>query len=221
MAGHRQIWELGTQLTVAVQARDIEKARRTLSVLIGLIHTESIASSFDEVKLRVLQVLTNANRAVYYAGGNPDRLYQLSIELVNEMIKAKTVRQLRAMARRLIAGSVSLVPDKDFPAMERLEKAIRHIREHCTQRLSRNEVARVVGCSPSHLSAMFSKITGHTFKQVLLKYRMEKAGQLLRRRTRTITEIAFDVGYDEPGYFSTAFKRVMGVTPGQYRKKVP
>jgi len=36
-----------------------------------------------------------------------------------------------------------------------------------------------------------------------------------------VTEIAFEVGYRDPGYFATAFRRITGITPSQYRKKMP
>lgn len=49
---------------------------------------------------------------------------------------------------------------------------------------------------------------------------MDKAKELLRGHDKTVTEVAFEVGYTDPNYFSSAFKRVVGVNPGRYRRKV-
>ena len=217
----RPTWELGTRLMLAIQARDLAAAKSTLRDLLNVIRNESASASFDEIRLRVLQVLTNANRAAYHAGANPDVLLDLNAKLIDRLIKARNMRQLRSLASRIVASAVEAVPDKDYQATRRLGKAVEYIRAHCMKPITRDQVAQVVGCSPSHLSVMFTKAMGHTFKGVLLRYRMDRAKDLLRETDKTITEIAFEVGYREPGYFSTAFKRVTGITPGQHRRRVP
>ena len=216
----RYPWELGTKLATEIQAKGLKSARESILALVSIIWQESGQRSFDEVKLRVLQVLTIANRAAYYAGANPERLCNTNINLVKRMITVRTKRQLLALIKHVVTEFIALVPDRDFLSSTRLDKAISYIREHCTEGISRDNVAQVVGCSSSYLSTLFTRIVGHTFKDVVLKYRMEKAKEFLRQGNKTITEVAFKVGYNEPNYFSTAFKKITGVTPRQYRKQM-
>ena len=115
---------------------------------------------------------------------------------------------------------IALVPDRDLSTTKKVNKAIDYIRKHCVENLTRDTVAEIIDCSPSHLSRIFSNATGHTFKEFVLQYRMEKAKQLLGRSHYTITEIAYEVGYNDPNYFSATFKRVVGITPSRYRSKI-
>ena len=80
-------WEIGTQLAAEVHAKDSKAAEKNLCLLIDIFYKDREKPSFEEVRLRTLQVLTNANRAAYYAGANPNLLFRLSIDLVNEIIK--------------------------------------------------------------------------------------------------------------------------------------
>ena len=51
-----------------------------------------------------------------------------------------------------------------------------------------------------------------------MRFRMERAAQLLEEKNLSVAEIARSCGYPDPLTFSKAFKRTMGVTPSQYRR---
>ena len=54
--------------------------------------------------------------------------------------------------------------------------------------------------------------------EYLTRWRMYKAGRLLREDSKKLFEVATAVGYDSGGAFHKAFKRVLGMTPGEYRR---
>lgn len=74
-------------------------------------------------------------------------------------------------------------------------------------------LARQVGLNEPRLCSGFKTLFGATIYDYVLHLRMNEAMRLLRDTDRSITEIAFDVGYEYPGNFSTAFKRIFGLTP--------
>lgn len=80
-------------------------------------------------------------------------------------------------------------------------------------------VASQVYISPCYLSVIFKKETGITFKNYLIKTRIDKAKELLSDTDLKIYEIAERVGYTDTRYFSELFQRVCGKTPSQYRNK--
>lgn len=99
-----------------------------------------------------------------------------------------------------------------------VEQAIRYIEENYADGdLSLNMLASHVRFSPNHLSMIFSQQTGQTFIHFLTEYRMNKAKEMLRCTSKKSSEIAFDVGYKDPHYFSYLFKKTQGMTPTQYR----
>lgn len=79
-------------------------------------------------------------------------------------------------------------------------------------------LAEELGGSESHLRARFREHTGLSLGGYLLHLRMLRAVEALRDPRRSITEIAFDLGYSSPGNFSRAFQREMGTTPKIYRR---
>ncbi len=65
----------------------------------------------------------------------------------------------------------------------------------------------------------FSNATGYTPIAYVQRLRIEEAKRRLERTDAPIDEIGWNVGYEEPAFFRRLFKRIVGVTPGTYRKK--
>lgn len=104
---------------------------------------------------------------------------------------------------------------------KRLVKAIKdYIMEHYHEPISLNMIAENVYLSPSYLSDLFKSQTGETISNYLAKVRMEKAKMLLRDVRKKSYEIGEMVGYKDPTYFSKVFKKVVGVSPNEYRNIV-
>jgi AraC-like DNA-binding protein len=213
-------WEVGCRLVNEVRARDVEAAERSLQEMLGMFAEIRGNENFDEIKLRMVQAHGIASRAAYDSGANPDHILQLSITIMRRLIHAKSIRRLAAVSRDGIRKLVRLVPDTDRVAETKIDRAIHYIREHITEDISRETVARLLRCSPSHLSHLFTRLTGHTFKQYILVQRMEVAKRLLGKTSTRIADVAFEVGYDDPNYFSYAFRRVTGVSPLRYRRRI-
>ena len=70
----------------------------------------------------------------------------------------------------------------------------------------------------SYISRRFKQETGMTFREYVQKTRIEKACELLAGTEMTITEIARNVGYDDMQFFHSVFKRLIHMTPKEYRK---
>jgi len=101
---------------------------------------------------------------------------------------------------------------------EVVDEVISYIEDHYSEdELSLNSLASHVNVSPNHLSMIFSQQTGQTFIKYLTDFRMNKAKELLKCSGKRGSEIAIEVGYKDPHYFSYIFKKTQGMTPTQYR----
>lgn len=99
-----------------------------------------------------------------------------------------------------------------------LEKAVAYMEEHFADAdINLNQVAQVVNIRSTHFSAVFSQQMGKTFVEYLTELRMERARTLLRCTDKSSGDIAFEVGYNDPHYFSFLFKKVNGCSPRDYR----
>ncbi len=99
-------------------------------------------------------------------------------------------------------------------AMDYIEK------NYADNELSLNSVCSYLNISPSRFSSIFKTATGTTFLEVLSGIRMQKAKELLTCTDMKNYEIAERVGFNDPHYFSIAFKKTTGKSPTEYAKEM-
>jgi len=100
---------------------------------------------------------------------------------------------------------------------EYVEAAIADLRERFVVDLSADSVAGRIGISGDHLSRLLKRSTGLTFNEYLTRLRMKRAMELLRDPSVRIGEVADLSGYKDARYFSTLFRRIVGMTPSEFR----
>ena len=99
-----------------------------------------------------------------------------------------------------------------------LKKGLEYIEENFSEdTLSLNSVAGAIGVSGNYFSSVFSQEMQMTFIEYVTKKRMDKAKKLLRQSEMHSGDIASEVGYKDPHYFSFVFKKTVGCTPREYR----
>ena len=92
-----------------------------------------------------------------------------------------------------------------------------HIAQNYQQTITLNEMALLLHLSPPYLSSLFKRRLGCSFTEYLIRFRMNKAAELLRTTKMTVSEIAEDVGYPDSAQFSKIFKKYKGHAPRVYR----
>ena len=80
-------------------------------------------------------------------------------------------------------------------------------------------LARIAHVSPAHFTRVFRATFGETPHRYLQRRRVERAMFLLRETERSVTDIAFAVGFTSPGTFSRTFRDIVGRPPRAYRKE--
>lgn len=100
-----------------------------------------------------------------------------------------------------------------------VDRALRLIHQHFDTGISLQTIAQQVHVTPSYLSRSFRKRVGTKFTEYLAITRVERAKHLLISGTRRISEVAHQVGYDDPAYFSRVFRRITGVSPEEFARR--
>jgi YesN/AraC family two-component response regulator len=99
-----------------------------------------------------------------------------------------------------------------------MHKSIAYIQAHYDEPLAREDVARYVGVSAGYFSRCFHKEAGISFQKYLNRYRIHRARTLLAEGKRSVTEVAFSVGFQNVSYFCQVFRQVAGTSPRASQK---
>jgi two-component system response regulator YesN len=100
-----------------------------------------------------------------------------------------------------------------------MKKLLEYIKEHHAETLNLTTLGQYFHFNPSYLSSYFTAHHTEGFSEYLNKIRVEKAAELLRSGTMSISDISSMVGYSDPSYFTKVFKKVTGYSPSQYRRE--
>lgn len=104
--------------------------------------------------------------------------------------------------------------------LERLRPLFRHLGKNCGDPIQVREAARICGMSESHFMSLFKRVTGLSFVTYFNHFRIERAQALLARTDESIASISQQVGFCDQSYFGTVFRRIVGMTPATYRRRV-
>jgi AraC-like DNA-binding protein len=102
---------------------------------------------------------------------------------------------------------------------ERLSRARKFIDESYQLPLDLSEISKQACFSPYHFLRLFRDTYDTTPHQYLIHKRIEKAKELLRLRSLTVTDICFEVGFESLGSFSSLFRKCVGDAPNNYRRR--
>jgi AraC family transcriptional regulator len=145
-----------------------------------------------------------------------------------EMLSARTPGKSRRVAALTQLFAAHVAEKYTGPAAEKpvfhgglpirqLRKVEDHVRDHLAEEVPVERLAELVELSPFHFSRVFKESTGMSPLQFVVRERITRAQQLIRETSRSLIEIALDVGYTSPSHFAQVFRRVVGVTPTEFR----
>lgn len=118
----------------------------------------------------------------------------------------------------LFFANPAYVPGITAPQYKAIEKSIHFMHRHKDRPLTLAQLAAQAALSIPHFSRLFKLKTGSSPVDFFNRLRIQQACQQLITTNQSVKEVAFSLGYSDPYYFSRSFKKVMGVSPGQYRE---
>ena len=101
---------------------------------------------------------------------------------------------------------------------QELDVAMRYVLDHYSDDIDLPSVARLCGLEPQAFSRFFKRQTGHTFARYVILARIYAACSLLTQTYRPITDICFEVGFNNVANFNRQFFKICGRTPSDYRR---
>ena len=138
---------------------------------------------------------------------------ELVLKIRNQILAQKRMQE--KIRIELLSGSTVI------NAVSSDEKFIAHVREIIEKRMSDEKLgvealADEIGLSRVQLYRKVTALTGISVNDFIRNLRLQKAAQLLSQNSGSIAEVAYEVGFSNPSYFSKCFKDHFGVIPSSY-----
>jgi AraC family transcriptional regulator of arabinose operon len=163
----------------------------------------------------------------------------LALSIKEPPLRRRVVSRLRDMIR-LAAGSQPRSQSLGLNALEevllwcdsinphladtqldpRIHRALDYLGEKIGEPFSEERLARAASLSPSRLRHLFRNQTGNSPRRFLEEQRLRRARELLAMSRQTIAEIATELGFMNPFYFTLRFKKFTGESPRAFRQRV-
>jgi two-component system response regulator YesN len=170
----------------------------------------------------LIPLFTMLERRLDLHGASFESMASLQMPFSEYIERFPTLSTLKMALDRLISDISlqikKLNDDVQTTSHSAVQQVKKYIEEHCSEKLTLNQMAELVYLNPSYFSIQFKKETGINFIDFLKNCRMEKAKELLRRIDLKVYEIGELVGYQDRKYFATTFKNHTKLTPLEYRQ---
>ncbi len=155
----------------------------------------------------------------------PEKINKKIDDTINNLGKRKrNYKKASGICAACIAGTIIFgvtMPTyaQNIPILGKIfERFDSRIYENYDKKLSLEDMSDKFHISRSYLSKKFKAVTGFGFKEYIVNVRIKNACRLLLETNKSITDIAFECGFNDSNYFGDAFRHVKGVSPNKYRK---
>jgi two-component system response regulator YesN len=179
--------------------------------VLGYDYVITVAIRITSSFLSVVHELGYRQEEIFTDGGNP------YIELLNKKNIADVQRTIEKVSG-MIAAFINV--KKSHKNAKTILKAQEYIETHYSNsELTLKLVSEESNMSYTYFSHLFKQLTGESFSDYLNKVRAGKAKALLETSDLRVFEVAFEVGYKDPHYFSQSFKTIYGLSPTEYKRR--
>lgn len=219
-AGKLRFDELKQQtLTRCLKAGTQAELEAALEIIFREITVEHGRS---DIQLYLIEVLTNVWKAAQASGEAMEDIFGAGFQLYADLFRLPGLSEAQGKVRDVcLLVQHRIASGRQHVYKDIVEQALLFTKEHyANPDLSIQKVCGHLHISSGYFCGIFKKEVQLTFLQYLMQIRMEAAKELLRSTEMKSFEVAGQVGFAEPNYFSFCFKKHIGVSPKEYRKQI-
>lgn len=151
-------------------------------------------------------------------GLNPVRIQLGELEIEEETLSPEVIKQLNNSLTKL---GFERIDDKKSQMIEKIKNTVINYIYYSDGDFKISWSALItdkLNYEYNYISNLFSSFEGITLEQYIIPQKVEKVKELLSYEELSLNDIAFKLGYNSTAYLNTQFKKVTGMTPGQFRK---
>ncbi|MEA3306391.1 MAG: response regulator [Elusimicrobiota bacterium] len=136
----------------------------------------------------------------------------------NYIEKPFDIKVIRALIEKELLNKAGSASPSDMNNTDKIEHVKWFLEGNCLKKVTLKDAAEIVYMNPKYLSRLFRENTGMGFNEYKLKIKMEQAKKMLTSTALAIKQISYKLGYANTESFIRQFKKILKITPTQYRK---
>jgi AraC-like DNA-binding protein len=204
-------------LLAAIRRGERTEARRIINRVLTAIYAVGQTHT-DLLKSLALELIVMMTRTAVQAGGDPTRILGLNYQSLTVLAGVADQEALAVWLCDMLEQLIDAIEaNTRRSGSARVARALEFMEGHLADDLTRKQVARVAGLSPSHFSHLMRAKTGWSFTELLTRLRVDRACLLLTRSDTPLVQIALECGFGDQSYFARVFRKRMSLTPSEYR----
>jgi two-component system response regulator YesN len=197
-----------------------EDCLEIINDLVGFFKAKKEQYSINLLKIHLKQLAYAMVQIVYELGGAESDLYgeEHVLENLEEFVH---IDEYHSFLKDFTAKLCDYISKKRYLKYTSiLRKAILYIEQnYMDEDLNLEKIADHIGMHPNYVSHLFKKEKGESLTGYICKYRITKAAEaIVKSNDLKVSEIAYNVGFNDAHYFTTCFKNILGATPSEYKQ---
>ncbi len=198
--------------------------RKKIVEMFPILYTDmEIISGYDraEAKRIVRDFMVLVSRACAEAGLEAELAQQMLRQYEKETERLKNSEEIYAVSYGTICNYLDMIFQSGEDSHTGLIRSVTdYIRQNFGQEISLEDIAGHVSLSKSYLCALFKENMNMTVNDYLTRVRVEKSIELMKNRAWSVGEIGRKCGFASQSHYTKVFRKMIGMTPGQYRNKL-
>jgi len=212
--------EVATELLDAIKRLNLDEADRLLTSFLERIFIKD--ANYQVYQMALVRLVVDIHRIAETFGGEWRVQQEKEKSVFDQLFELRTSEEIKQWLMRGIVVPVVETIDAYLTARQFKisEMMLELIHERYNTDLTLEICAKTLNYHPNYLKRVFRNETGTNFSDYLTRHRMKVAKQLLHDPAVKVSDIADKVGYSSPQNFIRYFRRIEGMTPGEYRRKL-
>jgi AraC-like DNA-binding protein len=175
---------------------------------------------------KIKKMILNSRQGLKIQDKNKDKMTALMQAMVEQPGAEKIISLLSLLngiaesKDTKVLSSRSFSDDSTQIGLERINKVFAYIFENFSEEISLKKISGIANMSPTAFCRYFKTHTNKTFSSFIIETRIHHSCKLIVNENKTLSEIAFESGFNNLSYFAKLFKKIIGVSPSEYRKKL-
>ncbi|BEP28369.1 AraC family transcriptional regulator [Helicovermis profundi] len=214
-------YNLEKKLVNEIKLGLLNEAKNTLDMINSIERAIIAKNTLRSAKNSIIISCALFTRGVIQAGIEPEEAFNFSDIFIRKIESFNVRYDLLKFEYTMIDEFIELINNKNISKYSRdISKLIKYINSNITRQIKLEELSFLSSKSPEYLSKLFKNEVGINIVDYINHQKIESSKMFLEFTNMRITDISAIFDFCNPGYFSLVFKKIIGISPKEYRKSI-